>query len=529
MTLTGNRLSLQQIESVALGGERVDLSRDATDRMAVTRKVVERIVAEGLPVYGISTGFGRLCDVSIALPQIEQLQLNLVRSHCCGVGELLSEAETRAMMLLRANVLAMGYSGARPEIAQALIDLLNHDVCPEIPSRGSVGASGDLAPLAHMALCLIGEGWCRVHGKRVRADAALKEAGLHPIKLGAKEGLALINGTQALTGIGALAIARAERLVRVADAIAAMTVEALAGVHAPFDDRIHRARPHAGQGASAAQVRVMLEDSEILPWRKEGNFRVQDAYSLRCVPQVHGAVRGVLAHVRSVVETECGSATDNPLVFPDGTVLSGGNFHGAPLAMAFDYAAIALTDLASISERRTDRMLNPDTNEGLPAFLSPEAGLGSGMMIAHVTAVALLNEMKVLSTPSSIDNVPTSGGTEDHVSMGMTGALKLMKILENAERCLAIELMAAAEGLEYRKPLQPGTGVSQLHRRVREIVAPLVQDRVLSEDIQNLSQEIASGALCDLLPEAGSLTDLPALVAPHSNGFLQAVANTAKR
>jgi histidine ammonia-lyase len=495
--LSGDRLAIDQIEAVATGGAHVEISEDARLRMTDTRAVVDAIVSEGLPVYGISTGFGRLCDVTIPISKLDQLQENLILSHCCGVGEPLGDAETRAMMVLRANVLAMGYSGARPEIAKSICDLLNYGITPEVPSRGSVGASGDLAPLAHVALCLLGEGRCRVAGKSTKSSVALKKAGLKPIKLKAKEGLSLINGTQALTAVAALAVGRAERLIQLADAIAATSVEALAGVHAAFDSRIHRVRPHFGQLASAAQVRSMLDGSEILPWRRERNFRVQDAYSLRCIPQVHGAVRGVIDHVKSVVETETGSATDNPLIFPNGAVLSGGNFHGAPVAMALDYAAIALTDLAGISERRTDRLLNPDTNEGLPAFLAPEPGLSSGMMIAHVASVALLNEMKVLSSPASIDNLPTSGGTEDHVSMGMTSALKLAKIVENAESCLAIELLAAAEGLEYRKPLKPGFGVIVLHRHVRELVKPLVRDRVLSWDIRALTEDIASGKMLE--------------------------------
>ncbi|AIE86778.1 histidine ammonia-lyase [Fimbriimonas ginsengisoli] len=498
--LAGQSLVLEAIEAVSRNGQQVGLTDDAVSRMSASRQAVEKIVSDRVPVYGISTGFGRLCDVSIPLPQLEQLQLNLVRSHCCGLGEPLSEPETRAMMLLRANVLALGYSGARPAVAQALCDLLNHRITPHVPSKGSVGASGDLAPLAHVAQCLIGEGWCRHEGVRKPAAEALSAAGLSPLKLGPKEGLSLINGTQALTAVGALMTLRAERLVRLADAVGAMTVEALAGVHAAFDSRIHSARPHPGQGESAAQLRAMLEESEIMPWRTERNSRVQDAYSLRCMPQVHGAVRGVINHVRSIVEIETGSATDNPLVFDDGTVVSGGNFHGAPLAMAYDYAAIALTDLVGISERRVERMINPDLSEGLPPFLSPEAGLGSGFMIAHVTVVALLNEMKVLSSPASIDNLPTSAGTEDHVSMGMTAALKLRTIVENAERCLAIELIAAAEGLEYRMPLQPGTGVLAMYRKLREMVPPLMADRALSEDIERVASEIAAGSFTDSIP-----------------------------
>jgi histidine ammonia-lyase len=493
LELTGNYLTLEQIEEVAISGRQVGISTDSILRMNASRKVVDRIVAKGIPVYGVSTGFGRLCDVSIPLPHLEALQQNLVRSHCCGVGTPLSVPETRAMMLLRANVLAKGYSGARPNIALALCDLLNHGICPEVPSRGSVGASGDLAPLAHVALCLMGEGFCREDGIRIPSSIALERAGLRPIKLAAKEGLSLINGTQALTAVGALAVVRAQRLVMLADQIGAMTVEALAGVHSAFDERIHAVRPHRGQIESATHMRSLLVDSEILTWRNQKNKRVQDAYSLRCIPQVHGAVRDVFSHVRSLVETECNSATDNPLVFENGEVLSGGNFHGAPLAMGFDYAAIATTDLAGISERRVERLVNPDLSEGLPPFLSPEAGLGSGMMIAHVTVVGLLNEMKVLCSPASVDNLPTSGGTEDHVSMGMTAALKFQKIVDSAEHCLAIEMMCAAEGLEYRRPMKPGAGVASLYEQVREHVAPLRSDRVLSEDIKNLAHEISLG------------------------------------
>jgi len=464
--------------------------------------VVDRIVEEGVPVYGISTGFGRLCDVTIPPEKLSRLQLNLVRSHCCGVGPLLSAPEVRAMMALRANVLAKGHSGARPALADALCDLLNHGIIPDVPSKGSVGASGDLAPLAHVALAVIGEGRCEYRGHRMPTAEALEAAGLKPVELGAKEGLALINGTQALTAVGALAVLRAQRLARLADLVGAMTVEALAGVHAAFDARIHEVRPHAGQIESAERVRGMLQGSTIHTWRAERNGRVQDAYSLRCLPQVHGAAHGVFHHAQSVVEVEAGSATDNPLVFEDGTILSGGNFHAAPLAMAFDYAAIALTDLVGISERRVERMVNPDLSEGLPPFLSPDAGIGSGFMIAHVTVVALLNEMKVLSSPASIDNLPTSGGTEDHVSMGMTSAVKLRQIVENAERCLAIEMIVAAEGLEYRLPHSPGLGVAKLYHLVRERVRPLDEDRVLSGDIERVAEAIRDNSFLSAMEEA---------------------------
>ena len=494
ITLHGQPLSLEQIEDVAYRGAQVVLSEQSILRMSATRDVVERIIREGTPVYGISTGFGRLCDVSIAPALLEEAQLNLVRSHCCGVGELLSEAETRAIILLRANVIAKGNSGARPEVALALCQLLNRDIHPDVPSRGSVGASGDLAPLAHIALCLIGEGECRYGGKRMTAGEALKAAGLSPLHLEAKEGLALINGTQALTALGALTAIRLKRLAQTADLAAALTLEALQGTATPFDERIHSVRPHRGQIASAALVSRCLLGSQIQDARSNRAGRVQDAYSLRCVPQVHGAFRDAVDRLVEAIEVETGSATDNPLVFPDGTVLSGGNFHGAPIAMALDYAALATAGLVGIAERRVDRLLNPDTNEGLPAFLSRQPGLGSGMMLAHVTMVALLNEIKVLSSPASIDNLPTSAGTEDHVSMGMTAALKLATIATNAERCLAIELIAAAEALEHRKPLEPGALCREAVAHVRTVVAPLMTDRPLSKDIEGVAQLLREGS-----------------------------------
>lgn len=476
--------------------QHVMLRPSAVGRIEAARKVIDKICEKGRIVYGVNTGFGRLSDVHVPHDELKALQLNLVRSHACGVGPLLSEPEVRAMMLLRANVLAVGYSGARVEVVQAILDMLNAGIHPLVPEKGSVGASGDLAPLAHLALGIIGEGEVHHKGKRESAQQALKEAGLEPISLGAKEGLALLNGTQAMCSVGGLALLRAENLAKLADAAGASTLEALLGTPVAFDDRIHQARPHPGQIAAAEHLRELLRDSEIRESHREGDPRVQDAYSLRCIPQVHGAVRGALAHARQIVEIETGSATDNPLVFPDSEdVLSGGNFHGAPLAMAFDYAAIALTDLTSISERRIDRLVNPDLNEHLPAFLALQPGTSSGFMIAHVTAVALLNESKVLAHPASIDNLPTSGGKEDHVSMGMVAATKLRAILDNAEYVLAIELMAAAEALEYRKPLKPGKGVQRIYDQVRTIVPKLDGDRALSGDIERLATAIRSGTL----------------------------------
>jgi len=404
------------------------------------------------------------------------------------------------MLLLRANVLAKGYSGIRPELLQLLVAMLNAEVHPVIPAKGSVGASGDLAPLAHLALVVIGEGEAFYHGKRMPGSQALAAAGLAPLTLAAKEGLALLNGTQAMTAVGALSVAHASRLVRMADLAGAMSLEALMGTPVAFDARIHLVRPHPGQIAAAANLCEILAGSEIRESHIANDPRVQDAYCLRCMPQVHGAVRGVLDHVASILETESGSATDNPLVFAaekgiEAEVLSGGNFHGAPLSYAFDYAAIALTDLASISERRIDRLINPDINEGLPAFLCADAGLSSGYMIAHVTAAALLNECKVLAHPSSTDSVPTSGGKEDHVSMGMTGALKLSQIARNLELILAIEMMCAAQGLDYRLPLQPSPDVARAHATIRGAVPHLDEDRVPAPDIEAIARLLRSNAL----------------------------------
>jgi histidine ammonia-lyase len=406
------------------------------------------------------------------------------------------------MLLLRANVLAKGFSGCRTEVVDLLVDMLNSGVHPVIPEKGSVGASGDLAPLAHLALVAIGEGEAFYRGERIAGGEALHRAGLKPVQLAAKEGLALLNGTQAMTAVGALAVARARRVVQLADVAGAMSLDALMGTPVAFDPRIHEARPHGGQIAVAAHLVALLQDSEIRESHREHCSRVQDAYCLRCMPQVHGAVRGVLAHVSGVLETEAGSATDNPLIFPEssaelqngGAVLSGGNFHGAPLAYAFDYASLALTDLASITERRIDRLLNPDINEGLPAFLSPDPGLSSGFMMAQIVAAALINECQVLATPSSTGSIPTDGGKEDHVSMGMTGALKLRQIVEHAERVVAIELMCAAQAIEFRRPLQSSPTLERLVAAVRAIVPRLEQDRVLAPDIAAMAQAVRSGA-----------------------------------
>ena len=476
------------------------LSVEARTRCQASRAVVEQIVAENRAVYGVNTGFGKLSDVRIDPDKLSELQLNLVRSHSCGLGNPLSEIEARAMLLLRANVLACGLSGARSIVADTLVAMLEQGVTPVIPEKGSVGASGDLAPLAHLALAAIGEGEAFYKGERLAGAEALKRAGIQPLQLEVKEGLALLNGTQAMGAVGALALHRAERVTHLADVAGAMSLEALKGTPVAFDERIHAARPHAGQVAVAAHLRALLAGSEIRESHLQNDPRVQDAYSLRCMPQVHGAVRDALKHARGIVETETGSATDNPLVFSEtGDVLSGGNFHGAPLAMVFDYAAIALTDLMSITERRIDRLVNPDANENLPAFLTRQPGTSSGFMMLQVTAVALLSEAKVLAHPASVDNVPTDGGKEDHVSMGMTGATKLRSIVDLTEAATAIELITSAEGLEYRKPLAPGRGVQSAYEIVRARVPRLEADRSMSADIQSIVEAIRQGEF-DSLP-----------------------------
>ena len=494
MQLTGQPLSLSEIAQVAYGQTSIEVAPSAHARIRASRQVIEEIVAKSGVVYGVSTGFGKLAEVHIPADELRQLQLNLVRSHACGVGRPLSVPEVRAMILLRANVLALGFSGIRLEVIELLCELVNRGVTPFIPEKGSVGASGDLAPLAHLSLALIGEGEAFYEGALLPSGEALKKAGLRPVILEAKEGLALLNGTQAMHAVGGLALFRAQRLARVADIAGAMSLEALKGTPTAFDARIHNARPHPGQQAVAEHLRHLLRESEIRQSHLSNDPRVQDAYSLRCMPQVHGAARGALDHCENVLEIESASATDNPLVFPEtGDVLSGGNFHGAPLALALDYAAIAVTDLMSISERRTDRLVNPDSSEGLPPFLTPHAGTHSGFMILHVAAVALLNEAKGLSHPASVDNLPTSGGREDHVSMGMTAALKLRTIVENAEHVIAIELLAAAEGIEFRRPLKGGVGVEQAYERVRSISRAVDADRSMSPDIARVAAAIREG------------------------------------
>ncbi len=495
--LDGNSLSLGDLERIAMEGADVGIAPDARERMLRSRAVVERAVESGQVVYGVTTGFGRLSEVAIAREKLAELQVNLIRSHACGVGAPLSRQETRAITLLRANVLAKGFSGVRPEVVDMLVALLNRGVHPVIPEQGSVGASGDLAPLSHLALVLIGEGAAEVGGTVMPGGEALRLVGLEPLELRAKEGLALNNGTQVQTGIGALALRAAERLADAADVAGAMSLEGLRGTPDAFHEALQRVRPHPGQIASAARLRALLAGSEIRESHRHDDARVQDAYALRCMPQVHGAFRNALGYIHSVLETEANSATDNPLIFPDeegGLVLSGGNFHGQPVAQVLDLLAIALTDLASISERRIERLVNPDLSD-LPAFLTREPGLRSGMMLAQITAAALVSECKVLSHPASVDSIPTGASKEDHVSMGPHAARKARQALRNAETVIGIEIMCAAQALEFLSPLRPGVGVQRAYDLIRERNAPLDEDRVLAPDIEAAAVLVRSGAL----------------------------------
>jgi histidine ammonia-lyase len=499
MQLNGQRLSLTDIAAVSHDRKKVDIADAARPRILASRKVIDEIVARDDVVYGVNTGFGKLADVRIPHEELRHLQLNLVRSHACGIGSPLSEPEVRAMMLLRVNVLALGFSGIRVEVIETVCEMLNRGVHPVVPEKGSVGASGDLAPLAHLALSLIGEGEAFFEGERMPSGDALRRAKLKPVVLEAKEGLALLNGTQAMHAVGGLSILRATRLTNVADVAGAMTLEGLRDTPAAFDPRMQDARPHAGQKAAAAHLLSILEGSEIRESHRENDPRVQDAYSIRCMPQVHGAVRGALAHCEDVFLIESGSATDNPLVFAEsGDVISGGNFHGAPLALALDYAAIALVDLMSISERRIDRLINPDKSEGLPAFLARKPGLESGFMIPHVVAASLVNEARVLAHPASVDNITTSGSKEDHVSMGMTSALKLRSIVDLAENVFAVELLASAESLEHRHPLKAGRGIERAYKLVRKIAKPLTQDRPLSAEIAGVASAVRAGTFDEI-------------------------------
>ena len=503
--LDGRSLSLEDVRRVALGPEtKVGLSKEAAARMADSRGFIERLVSSGEPVYGVTTGFGRLADVTIPPEHRTTLQHNLVRSHASGMGEPMDREVVRALILLRANALARGHSGCRVVLVERLLGLLNAGIHPRVPEFGSVGASGDLAPLAHVALALLGEGPAEKGGTEYPVADLLAEAGIEPVTLGSKEGLALINGTQATTGLGVLALLAAERAVETAEVAGAMSLDALLGTPEPFREEIQDARPHAGQARSAARLRALLAGSQIRESHRDGDPRVQDAYSLRCMPQVHGAAREALAYVRGILEIEANSATDNPLVFPEaGVVVSGGNFHAQIVSQALDLLAIVAADLASISERRVERLLNPDLSMGLPAFLTSRAGLESGFMIAQVTAVDLLAEMRILSHPASVDSVTTSANQEDHVSMGLTAARKVRRSVACLERVLATELMCAAQGIDFRRPLRSSEAIEAAHARIRLDVPKLDGDRVLGPDLDALTDLIRSGELA----EFGAETD----------------------
>lgn len=514
--IDGHSLDLETITRIARGRGSVVLDDRARERMERSREVVDDALARNERVYGISTGFGRLAEVYIGDTRRQELQLNLVRSHSSGVGSPLARDEVRAMMLLRANALARGNSGCRPILVERLLDFLERDLTPLVPEIGSVGASGDLAPLAHVALCVIGEGRIDDGGGPRPTPEVLAEQGLAPVALLEKEGLALINGTQATTGLGVLSAVATRTLVETIEVVGAMSLEALKGTPAPFLAEVHEARPHAGQQESAGRLRALLQGSEIRESHRFNDPRVHDAYSLRCMPQVHGAAREVLGYATRVLTTEANASTDNPLVFaPDGTsggrIVSAGNFHAQIVAQALDFLAIALADLAAISERRIERMLNPDLS-GLPAFLARDPGVESGFMIAQVAAVDLLGEMRVLAHPASVDSVSTSAAKEDHVSMGMAAARKLRRMVECMEYVLAIEMMVAAQALEFHRPLAPGAGVRLAFERVRSRVAALEGDRVLTADLEGLREAIRAGEFAVLwseLPEPDAAEFLP--------------------
>ena len=500
--ISGNDLSLEAVREVAAERRAVLLAADAREAVGRVRAVVDDLVANDQLAYAITTGVGKLSDVRIAGDQIRELQVNLVRSHAVGVGEPLAASEVRAMMLLRANSLAKGYSGVRAVVIDTICEMLNRGVAPFVPSQGSVGASGDLAPLAHLALALIGEGECLDEkGVRIASGDALKRAQIKPLVLEAKEAVSLINGTQAMLAVGTLALLAAETLVDSADVIGGLSCDALQGTDTAFDERIHKARPHSGQIKTAANLRKMLEGSQIRESHRACG-RVQDAYSLRCIPQVHGAVRDTLAHCRRVFETEANSAVDNPLVF-ENDVISGGNFHGEPVAFALDFLAIALSALAGISERRIERLVNPALSEGLPPFLAPAAGLNSGFMMAQVTAAALASENKVLAHPASVDSITTSGNKEDYVSMGMTAAIKLKRVVENTRNVLAIEAMAAAQAIDFylhgEKVLRTSKRGQAAHGVIRAVCATMEKDRVMYKDFARLAELIAGGSVAAVL------------------------------
>ncbi len=499
LTLDGRSLTVAEVVRAArTPGVLVALDPAARAELVRSRGLVEAAIASGQTIYGINTGFGKLANVRIAPDQLDQLQVNLIRSHSAGVGAPLPADVVRALMLLRANVLLRPTSGVRPQLVEALVGMLNAGVLPVVPEQGSVGASGDLAPLSHVALALMGEGQVMGPDGPVPAGSALAAAGLAPVRFAPKEGLAFINGTQAQTAILALLVHDARVLWRSATGAAAMSLEALRGTPVPLDPRIHEARPHPGQIEAADLMRRLLADSEIRESHREGDPRVQDAYSLRCAPQVLGAVADAIRFAAETVEVELNASTDNPLVFPDGEVISGGNFHGQPVAQALDILALTLTTLQAIAERRVERLVNPDLSQGLPAFLTRDPGLCSGYMMVQITAASLVAESRALAMPASIGSIPTDANQEDFVPMGMAAAYKAQRILANARRVVGAELLCAAQGLEFLRPLRPGKGVERLHNRLRALqppVALLEADRPPAPDLERLARAVADGEL----------------------------------
>jgi histidine ammonia-lyase len=504
VVLTGNDLTFEQLYAVALRNEVVSLAPASVTRMKASRAVVDRLVAANETAYGINTGFGKLASVRISAEQVRQLQINLVRSHACGIGTPLSVPETRAMMLLRANALAKGLSGIRPTVVETLCAMLNAGVHPVIPSQGSVGASGDLAPLAHLAQVVIGEGEAHLKHEKLSGVEAMKRAGIVPVALEAKEGLSLLNGTQGMLALLSLALLEADTLADTADVAASLSLDALRGSPGAFDARIMHARAYAGAGKTARNLAHLNEGSQIRESHRapDKDTRVQDAYSLRCTPQVHGAVRDSLVQAREMALVELNSATDNPLVFVkangEGDIVSGGNFHGQPLAMAADQVAIAIATLGGIAERRVEQMTNPLTSM-LPAFLTPDPGLNSGFMIAQVTAAALTSENRVLATPHSVDSISTSGNQEDYVSMGMSGARRLERMLHNLRHILAIELLCACQGIDLLAPLQTGTLAKKAYDAVRAASPKVTADRPLAPDINAVAALVNQGTIAKVL------------------------------
>ncbi len=506
LILDGQHLTLEQVEEVAQGKAKVLVSPLVTKKVKRSRDFVEKALSGGQKIYGVTTGFGLLSDRLINSSQIEALQKNLIQSHSVGVGPYFDEVTTRAIMLLRTNVLAMGYSGVRMEVIKTLVEMLNRGVHPLIPEKGSVGASGDLAPLAHLASVVMGEGEALFDGKRMAGKKAMLGAGISPLVLKAKEGLSLINGTQVMTAVGVLALLRAERLCKVADIVGACTLEALKGTLSAFDTDIQKVRPFEGQLAVSKNFQRLDRDSEIAQSHKFCS-KIQDAYSLRCIPQVHGAVRDGLNFVRKVLEIEVNSATDNPLIFAEkGKILNCGNFHGEPVAFALDLLGIVVSELGAISERRIEKLINPALS-GLPPFLTKKGGLHSGLMMVQVSAASLVSENKVLAHPASVDSIPTSADKEDHVSMGTISARKGMEIVRNVEHILAMELLCATQGLEFLLPLRPGIGVREAYRVVREKIPPIKGDRRFSEDIEKIRLMIESGRLLKQIEKVAGRLD----------------------